>query len=154
MMNKEHLTWFFFIGPDAPVSWLAFDLQLNFWLKGLGWKKSSFCDNLYWRIRGWYWAPPLRSWRGPRANQMDQFLGWRSIQFPWKLVIFFGKELVNQYNISWVMIGVIWKIMFGKIYYLFCQIVNFKFQNTSFIGSEIKMDDSILLPVKSSYIFW
>ena len=74
--------------------------------------------------------------------------------FPWKVVIFFGKEHVNQSNISGVMIELIWEIMFGKINYLFGQNVNLKFQNTSFIGSEIKMDDSILLPVKISYIFW
>jgi len=44
--------------------------------------------------------------------------------------------------------------MFGKINYLFGQNVNLKFQNTSSRGSEIKMEDSILLPVKSSYIPW
>ena len=32
--------------------------------------------------------------------------------------------------------------------------MNSKYQNTPFIGTETKMIDSILLPVKSSYIFW
>ena len=71
-----------------------------------------------------------------------------SFCFPWKVVIFFGKEHVNQHSISGVMIGLSWKIKLGKINYLFGQKVNLKFQNTPFTGSDIKMDDSILLPWK------
>ena len=46
------------------------------------------------------------------------------------------------------------KLKSRKINYLFGQNVNLKFQNTPFIGNETKMDDSILFPIKSSYIFW
>ena len=74
--------------------------------------------------------------------------------FLWKVVTFFGKEHANRSNISRVMIERSWKIKFGKINYLFDWNVNLEFQNTPFIGSEIKMDDSILFPVKSSFIFW
>ena len=47
-----------------------------------------------------------------------------------------------------------WAIAFGKVHYLFGKNMNSKCQNTTFIGTETKMNDSILLPVKSSYIFW
>ena len=35
--------------------------------------------------------------------------------FPWKVVIFYGKEHVNWFRISGVMIGRSWKIEFGKL---------------------------------------
>ena len=44
--------------------------------------------------------------------------------------------------------------MSGKNQLSFGQNVNFKFQNTPFIGSEIKMDDSILLPMKICFTFF
>ena len=74
--------------------------------------------------------------------------------FLWKVVIFFGKEHVNWSSISGVMRGRSWKIKFGKINYLFDWNINLEFQNTPFIGSETKMDHSILFHVKSSYSFW
>ena len=143
----------------------------------------------------------------------------------WKVVTFFGKELVNWSSISGVMIGRSWKIQFEKlkiggiktiidlivqlfpiisplildqftcslpknvttfhreqdgiihfclspnkrdvlalwIYIFTKKIMNFSKLNFStsfklpkkpFIGTETKINDSILLPVKSSYIFW
>ena len=47
-----------------------------------------------------------------------------------------------------------WSIKFGKVHYLLSKNINSKHQNIPFIGTETKMNDSILLPVKSSYIFW
>ena len=56
--------------------------------------------------------------------------------------------------------GVFWQIKwslaieFGKVHYLFGKKINTECQNNIFWGTETKMDDSFLLPVKSSYIFW
>ena len=72
----------------------------------------------------------------------------------WKVVTFFGKEHVNWSSISGVMIRRSWTIKFGKVHYLFDKIINSKCQNNPFIGTKTKMDDSILLLVKSSYFFW
>ena len=72
----------------------------------------------------------------------------------WKLVTFFGKENVNQSSISRVMIGRSWTIKFGKVHYLFGKKIITECQNTIFWGTETKMDDSFLLLVKRSYIFW
>ena len=68
------------LGPTGLTS-VLYGVQFiaQFLTKMSGMKKSFFWDNLYLRIRGWYWALPFGSWRGPRANQMDQFLLWRSI---------------------------------------------------------------------------
>ena len=52
---------------------------------------------------------------------------------------------------SSVVIGWSWKIKFGKSHYLFGKNMNSKCQNTPFIWTETKMDDSILFPVKISY---
>ena len=46
--------------------------------------------------------------------------------FPWKVVIFFGKEHANWSSISGVMIGLSWKIKFRKINYPFGYYVNSK----------------------------
>ena len=51
--------------------------------------------------------------------------------FPWKVVIFFGKEHVNRSSISWIMIGFSWEIKFGKINYLFGN-TNFEFSKLDF----------------------
>ena len=71
----------------------------------------------------------------------------------WKVVLVFGKEHADWSNIGGVMKGWRWKIKFVKIHF-FCQNVNLKVKNTPFMGPETKMDDPILFPVKSSYIFW
>ena len=54
--------------------------------------------------------------------------------FPWKVVIFFGKEHVNWSSISGVMIGLSWEIKFGKINYLFGY-TNFEFSKLDFSTS-------------------
>ena len=51
--------------------------------------------------------------------------------FPWKVVIFFGKEHVNRSSISGIMIGLSWEIKFGKINYLFGN-TNFEFSKLDF----------------------
>ena len=73
---------------------------------------------------------------------------------PWKVVTFFGKELVNLSSISGVIIGRSWTIKFGKVHYLFGKNKNSKCQNTPLLGAWTKMNNSILFPMKSSYIFW
>ena len=73
---------------------------------------------------------------------------------PWKVVTFFGKEHLNWSSNSGVTIGRSWTIEFGKVHYLFGKKINTECQNTIFWGTETKMDDSFLLPVKSSYIFY
>ena len=61
---------------------------------------------------------------------------------------------------DWIIQGVFWQfewnwaIEFGNVHYFFGKNMNSKCQNTPFIGTETKMIDSILLPVKISYIFW
>ena len=62
---------------------------------------------------------------GLRQKRMIPFF------YPWKIVIFFGKELVNWSSISGDMIGLSWEIKFGKINYLFGYYVNLKGQNTN-----------------------
>ena len=52
--------------------------------------------------------------------------------FPWKVVIFFGKEHVNWSSIRGVMMGLSWKIKLEKINYLFGYYENLKGQNTNF----------------------
>ena len=71
----------------------------------------------------------------------------------WKVDLVFGKEHANWSIISGVLIGWSWKIKFGQKQF-FGQNVNLKCQNTHFIGTESKLDDPILFPVKSSHIFW
>ena len=46
---------------------------------------------------------------GLRQKRMIPFF------YPWKIVIFFGKELVNWSSISGDKIGLSWKNKFGKI---------------------------------------
>ena len=46
-----------------------------------------------------------------------------------------------------------WVIEFGKVHYLFGKNIYSECQNNPFIGTKTKMNDSIFLPVKSSYIF-
>ena len=71
-----------------------------------------------------------------------------------------GNKMESFISVSVPIKGVLWQIEwsktieFGKVLYLFGKDINSKFQNTCFIGNETKMNDSILLPVKSSYIFW
>ena len=47
-----------------------------------------------------------------------------------------------------------WVIEFGKVHHFFVKNLHSKCQNTHFIGTETKMNGSLLLHVKSSYIFW
>ena len=75
--------------------------------------------------------------------QSAKRLLWRGLRQKWmipswclcKVVIFFGKEHVNLSNISGVMIGLSWKIKFGKTHYLFGENFNLKCQNNPFIGT-------------------
>ena len=60
----------------------------------------------------------------------------------WKVVLVFGKEHVNWSNISGVIIGLSWKIKFGKIHYLFGYYVISKCQNTSFEFSKFDYSTS------------
>ena len=107
----------------------------------------------------WHTVPAIKHGRFSLLCQNTPLMGTEtkmddSILFPVKSSYIFGKEHANWSSISGVMIGLSWKIKFRKINYLFCQNANLKCQNTLFIGTETKMDDFILFPMKNSYIFW
>ena len=72
--------------------------------------------------------------------------------FPWKVVIFFGKEHVIWSNISGVVIGLSWQIKFGKFHYLFCSCFsNFDFSTSSYRNTTISGPIDMFFTKKSNY---
>ena len=75
--------------------------------------------------------------------------------FPWKVVIFFGKELVIWSNISGVMIGLSWQIKFGKFHYLFCSCFsNFDFSTSSYHNTTFSGPIDMFFTKKCNYFSW